>query len=163
MGDSMLLKLNGFTMTKDVGYKYLIKVRPYKSAKVSCMVDHTKPTIRDLNPEWICLHVGTNDLCLEKTSSQIAKSIIDLAKSIQSDTNKIIISLIVPRLDELRYKAIEVNNRLIHMCKKRNIYFIDHTENINPEKHLNQGKIHLSKYGSNFFAKSFTDFFMNLD
>ena len=36
------------------------------------MHDHAKPTIKEINTEHIILHVGTSDLKLEKTASQIA-------------------------------------------------------------------------------------------
>ena len=78
LGDSMIKKLNGYFLNKEVRHKYLIKIRLFSGAKVSCMVDHVKPTLRDNKPDHIILHVGTNDLRTEKTASQIAKSITDL-------------------------------------------------------------------------------------
>ena len=39
------------------------------------MQDHVKPTIRDINPQQIILHIGANDLKTERTASQIAKSL----------------------------------------------------------------------------------------
>ena len=74
----MIKKLNGYFLTKKVRHKYLIKVRSFSGAKVSCMVDHVKPTLRDDKPDHIILHAGTNDLRAEKSTSQIAKSIMDL-------------------------------------------------------------------------------------
>ena len=47
------------------------------------MHDHAKPTIREINPKHIFLHVGTSDLKSEKTASQIAYSIIELANSLR--------------------------------------------------------------------------------
>ena len=47
------------------------------------MQDHVKPTIQDINPQQIILHVGTNDLKTERAASQIAKSIIDLSISLK--------------------------------------------------------------------------------
>ena len=64
-----------------------------------CMQDHAKPIIRDINPQQIILHVGTNDLKTERIASQIAKSIIDLSISLKNG-NMIAASGIVPRLDE---------------------------------------------------------------
>ena len=42
------------------------------------MVDHVKPTIRDVKPYYVMLHTETNDLRNEKTVSQIARSITEL-------------------------------------------------------------------------------------
>ena len=77
LGDSMINKLNGYFITKKVRHKYLIKVRSFSGAKVSCMVDHVKLTLRDDKPDHIILHAGTNDLHTEKTASQIAKTIMN--------------------------------------------------------------------------------------
>ena len=45
--------------------------------KVSCMVDHVKPTIRDGKADHVILHTGINDLRSEKTASQISRSITE--------------------------------------------------------------------------------------
>ena len=75
----MVKKLNGYLLTKKVRHKFLVKVRPFSGAKVSCMVDHVKPTIRDFKPYHVILHTGTNDLHSEKTANQIARSVTELA------------------------------------------------------------------------------------
>ena len=69
LGDSMVKKVNGFYLTRNIKHKFLVKVRLFGSAKTRCMYDHAKPTIRELNPEHIILHVGANDLNTEKTAS----------------------------------------------------------------------------------------------
>ena len=84
LGDSMIKKLNDYFLTRKVRHKYLIKVRSFSGAKVSCMVDHVKPTLRDDKPDHIILHVGTNDLRTEKTGNQITKSIMDLTTSLKT-------------------------------------------------------------------------------
>ena len=81
--------------------KGVVKVRPFTAAKVSCMHDHVNPTIRDIDPQQIILHVGTNDLKTEGTASQIAKATIYLFMSLKKNENTIAVSGIVPRLDEL--------------------------------------------------------------
>ena len=150
-------------MTKNLRHKYLVKVRSYPKAKVSCMADHVKPTIREEIPDNIILHTGTNELRSEKTSSQIAKSIIDLAMSIKNDVTSVIVSSIVPRFDEFNNKANEVNNRLVHMCRERNIPFISHTETIDPNKHLNESKLHLNFNGLKIFAENVSTFLSEFD
>ena len=45
--------------------------------KVSCIVDHVKPTIRDGKADHVILHTGINDLRSEKTASQISRSITE--------------------------------------------------------------------------------------
>ena len=82
----MVKKLNGYLLTKKVN-KFLVKVRPFSCAKMSCMVDHVKPTIRVDKPDHVLLHTGKNDLRREKTASQIARSIAELAMSLKDNEN----------------------------------------------------------------------------
>ena len=65
----MVKKLNGYLLMKKVRHKSLVKVRPFSGAKLSCMVDHVKPTIRGDKPD----HMGTSDLRSEKKVSRIAR------------------------------------------------------------------------------------------
>ena len=139
-----------------------MKVRSFPGAKVRCLHDYTKPTMRDFNPNQIILHVSTNDLNSEKTSSQIANSIINLRNSLKTVNNDIPISLIAPRADNLNNKANEVNNRLVNMWNQRNIRFINHSDDIQPETHVNDSKVHLNRYGTIVFVKKFTKFLSDL-
>ena len=122
------------------------------------MHDHVKPTMRDVNTDHIILHCGTNDLNSERTASQIARSILEPALSLKSKDNKISVSLIVPRNDNLNNKASEVNCRLVHMCAERNIPYIDHTNSIQPGNHFNDSKLPFSRYGTTAFASSISKF-----
>ena len=65
-----------------------------------------------------------------KSSSQIARQIIDLALSLKSDKNKISISILASQSDKLNKKASEVNNRLINMCYHRNLAYINYSSSI---------------------------------
>ena len=116
-------KLNGYLLTKYVSHKFLVKVRPFTGAKVSCMVDHAKPTIGDDKPDHVILHTGTNDLRSEKTANQIARSITEPAMSLRDNDNSVIVSNIIPRNENLNNKATEVNNRLLLMCEERKTPF----------------------------------------
>ena len=106
------------------------------------MHDHVKPTVRDFDPDHIILHCGTNYPNSDRTSSQIAREIIDPATSLKSDKNKISISLLTPRCDKLNNKASEVNNRLINCV----------------QNHINESKVHLNRYGTVVFANTFSKF-----
>ena len=96
-----------------------MKVRLINSAKVQCMCDHVKSTLRDDNPKNIIVHVGINDLNFMKTSSQIGRSIIDLTALLKINTNDITIFSIKPRNYNLNNKPNEVNNCLVNMCSER--------------------------------------------
>ena len=105
LGDSIVKSVHGYLLTKKLRNKKLIKIRSFSGARVSCMYDHVEPTIREFNPNHIILHVGTNELKSSKTASLISRSVIDLALSLKSETNAVMISLIVPRKDSLNNKA----------------------------------------------------------
>ena len=136
---------------------------PGSGAKISCMTDHVKPNLREINPDHIILHAGTNDLRTENTTSQIAKATIDLATLLKTDDNTVTVSGIVPRLDDLNNKANEVNRRLVLMCKERNISFLSHDESIDPSKHLNESKLHLNNSGIKIFTENFSRFLVKLN
>ena len=40
LGDSTVKKVNGFYLTKNIKHKFLVKVRPFSSAKTRCMYGH---------------------------------------------------------------------------------------------------------------------------
>ena len=138
-----------------------MKVRSFPGAKVRCLYDYAKPTMRDFNPNRIILHVGTNDLNSEKTSSQTANSIIDLRNSLNTDNYDITLSLTAPRADNLN-KATEVNKRLVNTCNQRQNKFINHSDDIQPERHVNDNKIRLNRYRTIVFAKKVTKFLSDL-
>ena len=118
------------------------------------MYDHVKPTIQEFNPNHIILHVGTNELKSSKTATQASRSVIDLALSLKLETKPVTISLIVSRKNNLNNKALEVNSRLINRRDERDITFLDYTDTIDTERHLNESKVHLNKSRTIEFAKN---------
>ena len=69
----MVKKLNGYILTTKIRHKHLVKVRLYLGPKMSCMMDHVKPTLRDINPDYIFLHASKNVLKTEATARQMEK------------------------------------------------------------------------------------------
>ena len=96
----MVKKIGGYLLTSSGSHKYIVKVRPFLSAKTIDMLDYIKPTQRDLNPEVYLLHVGTNDLSSNKSAEQISLDILNLANSLKLDNNTVVVSSILPRDDE---------------------------------------------------------------
>ena len=91
IGDSMVKKIDGYLLTSSVNHKYIVKVRPFLSAKTIDMLDYIKPTKRDFNPDVYLLHVGTNDLSSNKSPEQISMDILNLANSLKLDNNTVIV------------------------------------------------------------------------
>ena len=48
-------------------------------------------------------------------------------------------------------------------CKEKNISFLSHDESIDPGKHLNESKLHLSSNGIKVFAENFSRFLVKLN
>ena len=62
---------------------------------------------------------GTNDLNSPQVACNIAQDIIDLAKTLETGNNSVIVSGLVPRGDFLNCKATEVNKVLKQLCQRR--------------------------------------------
>ena len=104
IGDSMIKKIDGYLLTSSINHKYLVKVRPFLGAKSVDMLDYVKPIKRDLDPEAYVIHIGTNDLGIDKTPDDIFSEILLLIKELKTDKNKIVVSAIVPRGDAIIQK-----------------------------------------------------------
>ena len=63
-------------------------------------------------------YAEANELKSGKKASQISRSVITL--SLKSETK-----LVLPRKESLNNKEHEVNSRLINLCAKRDINFLD--------------------------------------
>ena len=137
LGDGIVINLNGYLLTKKLRNRKLIKVRSFSGATVSCMYHQFQPTIWEFNSNHLILHVGANELKSSKTASHISRSVIDFALLLKSETNTVATWLIFPRKDSLNKKAQEISNRVIDMCGECNITFVDHTDTIDIERHLN--------------------------
>ena len=123
------------------------------------MEDYTKPTKRDFNQDLYILHVGTNDLSLDVMQEVISSCIIDTAKSLMTEKNKLIISNSVSRRGQYIQKG-KILSKVIHKaCHEENLPVINHN-NINP--HLNQSKLHYDNYGNSVFVKNIANFLSNL-
>ena len=160
LGDSMVKHVEGWKVTKSINTDMKVYVRSFSGAKVKCMKDYVKPCLQENDPKNVILHVGTNYLYSELHPERIAKSIVDVAKNIQSDTRKISISGIAPRHDNFNNKAMEVNKELSKMCNREKLLFLEHN-NIKPKTHLNKSKFHLNRNGNEKLGKYFVNFINN--
>ena len=52
----MVKNVNAFKLTGMVDHRCILKKRDFSSAKISCMKDYIKPTLRELDPEHVILH-----------------------------------------------------------------------------------------------------------
>ena len=100
-------------------------VKSISGAKTKCMKSYIIPTV-ELEPDAIVIHCSTNDLRRQEQPEEIACEIANLASSIKSKKNEVVVSGIVPRKDRFRDKAKEKNKSLLAICASRNISFINH-------------------------------------
>ena len=62
-------KVDGYLLESSLKHQYLVKIRPFSTAKTIGIYDYIKPTQRYLKQEIFVLHVGTNDLPLKIISA----------------------------------------------------------------------------------------------
>ena len=151
----MIKHVNSWEISRKLQGNCKVYVKHFSEAKTKCMKDYIKPSQRE-NSAHYTLHVGTNDLCLDRTPELIAKSIMDLALSLKSESHDTSVSNIIVRndSDSLNKKWWEMNAILTELCKEKNIYLIENTKKIKPQ-HLKKGKLHLNQKGSRFLSHIF--------
>ena len=98
----MVKDVDGYLWTGSIKRKFIVKVRPFSSARTVDMQVYIKPTKRDFVPSLYLLHVGTNDLLLEDTPKAISKRIIATPESLKEEHDEVAISDIVARGDDLK-------------------------------------------------------------
>ena len=154
----MAKHVEGWKLKKSIDKDHNVYVRSFSGAMVKCMKDYVKSCIREKYPDYLILHVGTNNS--ELPSERIAKSIIHVAKNTKSDSRIVSISGIVPRNHNFNIKAMEVNKELSKMCGKEKLLFLSYS-NINPKIHLNKSKLHFNRNGYKKLGKNSIKFIKN--
>ena len=134
---------------------YKAYVKHFSGEKTKCMKDYINPLQRE-NLDHYILHAGTSELCLDRSPELIAKSIIDLALTFKSESHDVSVSNIIARnySDTLNKKGCEVNAVLTEIYKKKNIYLIDNSKKIKPQR-INKSKLHLNQKGSRLLSNIF--------
>ena len=151
----MIKHVNGWEISRKLQGNCKVHVKHFSRVKTKCMKDYIKPSQRENSDHYI-LHVGTNDLCLDRSPELIAKSIIDLALTLKNESHDVSVSNIIVRNDSdtLNKKGCEVNAVLMEMCREKNIYLIDNSKKVKPQ-HINKGKLHLNQKGSRLLSDMF--------
>ena len=107
------------------------------------MKDHMKPSTRE-KPDHTILHIGTNDLNSDRPSNLEAKSIVDLAIILKSNSQNVSISNIIMRNEHFNETVMEVNDYLKLFCIEINIFLIGHSKSIH-SRDINRSNLHLNK------------------
>ena len=142
MGDSMVKYINGKRVSKSAEGK--VYVKSFLGAKVNHMSHYVIPTLEELMPDEVILHVGTNDL-RHKEPRTIAEGIVDIANQIifKSPGTDITISEIITRGDDpsLDSKGKSVNKIVAQFCKQNSWKILIHT-NITKQELYSVCRVH---------------------
>lgn len=155
IGDSIIKDIKPHKMRKAVTKGDRVYLKSFPGATVNDMIDYVKPSIK-FNPDLLVLHIGANDIRTMKSAEVIAADIIDLANSIKTSNNDIIISGLIVRDDEHNTKSEQVNEFLINKCVESNFFYLDNS-NISARKHLNSSGLHLNYAGTTQLANNVLD------
>ena len=90
----MIKHVNGWEISRKLQGNCKAYVKHFSAAKTKCMKDYIKHLQRENSDHYI-LHVGTNDLCLDRSPELIAKSIIILALTLKSESHDVSVSNII--------------------------------------------------------------------
>ena len=158
MRDSTAKHVRGYELSRKVE-NCKVYVKSFSGAKVMCMEDYVKPTLREM-PTHIILHVGTNDAPTKKAPEQIAENIVNLAIKLKRKCD-VSISSITARNDQYQRKAADVNRVLKEKCREKKLQFLDHGNTITV-RHLNASKLHLNKRGTQILSNVFAEAISNI-
>ena len=98
-------------------------------------------------PNTVILHHGTNDLKSGNTSEKIATDIVNLALTIQNEKNKVFISGLIIRNNNLDKRWKEVNQLLERKCLVEKLGFI--------ENQKTQSGLYLNESGTRRLVNNF--------
>ena len=98
-------------------------------------MSHYAISIVKSNPDRIIIHCGTNNLKIDESPEAIAEKTIELAKSVKSTTNEVVISSIIPCRDKLTDKGSKVNGIVEHFCKEDETIKFMRQESLDSKKH----------------------------
>ena len=150
LGDSIIQNLQGYKLGRETNQRVVVK--SLSGATTQDMKSYIQPMINNAS-DRICLHIGTNDL-KSKTPNDVANSIVDLAKTIQSTYGaEVVLSELTTRKDAHKESVKFFNKLLINYSKQHHWHLVRHS-NIT-EKVLNRGGLHLTKQGNELLYKNF--------
>ena len=86
------------------------------------------------NPDHFIIHAGRNYLRSNQDPENIARNIVEVANKSKTDTNKVLISMIVPRRYNLNGKGQQVNIFFKKFCMENDFVYMNR-DNIKPRQH----------------------------
>ena len=151
MGDSTVSGLTEKKMSRN----RKVKIRFFPGAKIKDMFHYAIPLL-EKKPDYIILHVGTNDAPY-KGGSDISNEILELMRFIKEKhpgCKKITLS--APTIPTDNYNANKENESFISSLNKSDVSYITHDNII--KKHLYRDRLHLNRIGFTILAENFLSF-----
>ena len=124
------------------------------------MKNYIIPTV-ELKIDAIVVHYCTNGLRRQEQPEAIGYEIANLASSIKSMKNEVVVSGIILRKYRCRENAKETTGSLLAICANRNIPFINHGS-IDSRTHIKYRGLHLTTRGSKIIGDNIIKFTKNL-
>ena len=124
------------------------------------MSHYAIPTVKG-NPDRIIIHCGTNNLKMDESPEAIAEKTIELAKSVKSTTNEVVISSIIPHRDKLADKGSKVKSIVENFCKEDETIKFMRQKSLDSNTHIGKDDIHLNNFGITQIGKTFIEFLNN--
>ena len=139
-GDSIVSGLKPDLLSQ----KHKVKVKTFSGANVRDINDNIKPILRH-KPEYIILHVGTND-ALKLPPNEILDEILKLKTKIEEIDKDCKVTISTPAYRCDNRKAGNTVNELTNMLISLNVPIVSN-KNIS-RKHFGYKGLHLNSYGS---------------
>ena len=86
-----------------------VVVKYFSGSSTEDMMTHIKPPLKH-NPDRFIIDVRTNNWRSDQNAETIAENIVEIANIRKTDTNKVLISSIVPRRDNSNGKGCHVKH-----------------------------------------------------
>ena len=124
MGNSMVKDIYGWELPDN---NKTVVVKYFSVSTTEDMITYIKPLLKR-NPNCFIIHVGTNDLRSSQDTDTIAKNVVEVANNSKTDSNKVLISSIVPQCDNL----VSLGKYFLKkFCMENDLVFVNH-DNIKP-------------------------------
>ena len=156
-GDSHLNRIKGKELKRCVPGCLPI-VRSFSGATAKHLRHYVQPTIEEERPEFVLLHVGTNNITKrahQKSPMELAAEIVGIADHCRQEGAKtVFISSVLTLQRPWQVRMVnQVNFYLKSLCEEKNHVFIDN-DNIDSAKLWEDG-IHLIDHGRDMLGTNF--------
>ena len=155
LGDSIVNRIQGRKLGRKAKQDVIVKLFP--GSKLDCMPHYAIPTVKS-NPDCIIIHCGTNNLKMDESPEAIAEKTIEVAKTVKSTTNEVVIWSIIPRRDKLADKGSKVNGIVENFCKEDETIKFMRQKPLDSKKHIGKDVIHLNNFGITQIVKILLNF-----